>query len=407
LFSAACHYFTEIQTTLPAASSSEVLLTQFYNRLARPKGGPEASTFLVGFDSAATRADKALWDLAEWLKGSPLAEHVRATPAAELAAHLAAGTAPAGVDAAAWAEWRARFERHLAEHAQTAYELDFAHPTPAEAPGPLLETIKLYLAGQAESPHARQRQAAERREQAAQAVRAHLGWPRRGWFERLLGLAQETAPMREDAIFDLGLGHGALRRLLGELGRRLAAAGAIPQADDIYWLEEAEVEAAVHWLGRGEKPANYAERLPPRRAEWEAQRRLMPPVMLPERSGWQRLIHGNEATHEDGQAVLRGVGTSAGKVTAPACVLMSPEDFGQMRPGAVLVAVTTTPAWTPLFALAAAVVTDIGGPLSHSSIVAREYGIPAVMAARNATHYIHTGDTVTVDGGTGKVFING
>jgi pyruvate,water dikinase len=74
-----------------------------------------------------------------------------------------------------------------------------------------------------------------------------------------------------------------------------------------------------------------------------------------------------------------------------------------MQPGDVLVAVTTTPAWTPLFATASAVVTDIGGPLSHSSIVAREYGIPAVMAARTATRQIETGQTITVDGSAGTV----
>ena len=71
----------------------------------------------------------------------------------------------------------------------------------------------------------------------------------------------------------------------------------------------------------------------------------------------------------------------------------------------MLVAVTTTPAWTPLFAMASAVVTDIGGPLSHSSIVAREYGIPAVMAARNATRQIQTGQLVTVDGAAGTVML--
>ncbi len=68
---------------------------------------------------------------------------------------------------------------------------------------------------------------------------------------------------------------------------------------------------------------------------------------------------------------LKGVGASRGRVTARACVLRDPQDFGQMRPGDVIVAVTTTPAWTPLFAMASAVVTEIGGPLSHSSIVAR------------------------------------
>jgi pyruvate,water dikinase len=84
-------------------------------------------------------------------------------------------------------------------------------------------------------------------------------------------------------------------------------------------------------------------------------------------------------------------------------VLHGPEDFGQMQPGCVLVAGITTPAWTPLFAMAAAVVTDVGGPLSHGSIVAREYGIPAVMGTGVATRRIQSGQTVTVDGAAGTV----
>ena len=96
-------------------------------------------------------------------------------------------------------------------------------------------------------------------------------------------------------------------------------------------------------------------------------------------------------------------GTSAGTVTAPACVLHGPEDFAQMQPGCVLVAGITTPAWTPLFPLAAAVVTDIGGPLSHGSIVAREYGIPAVLGTGAATKRIRSGQVITVDGSTGVV----
>ena len=74
-----------------------------------------------------------------------------------------------------------------------------------------------------------------------------------------------------------------------------------------------------------------------------------------------------------------------------------------MKPGDVLVANTTTPAWTPLFAMAAGIVTDVGGPLSHSSIVAREYGIPAVMATGVATRRIRSGQVITVDGSAGQV----
>ena len=101
--------------------------------------------------------------------------------------------------------------------------------------------------------------------------------------------------------------------------------------------------------------------------------------------------------------VLNGFGSSQGVVTAPARVLLGPQDFDQMRAGDVLVAPITTPAWTPLFALASAIGTDIGGPLSHSSIVAREYGIPAVLGTGVATRRIRSGQTISVDGGAGTV----
>jgi pyruvate,water dikinase len=101
--------------------------------------------------------------------------------------------------------------------------------------------------------------------------------------------------------------------------------------------------------------------------------------------------------------MIKGMGTSAGQVTAPVCVLHGLEDFYQMQPGCVLVAGIITSAWTPLFAMAAGVVTDIGGPLSHGSIVAREYGIPAVMGTGVATNRIRSGQRITVDGTAGTV----
>jgi pyruvate,water dikinase len=100
---------------------------------------------------------------------------------------------------------------------------------------------------------------------------------------------------------------------------------------------------------------------------------------------------------------LKGVAASPGNVTAKACVIHGPQDFSKMQNGDVLVASITTPAWTPLFARASAVVTDIGGPLSHGSIVAREYGIPAVLGTSSATTRISSGQVVTVDGDSGVV----
>ena len=104
--------------------------------------------------------------------------------------------------------------------------------------------------------------------------------------------------------------------------------------------------------------------------------------------------------------VLKGIAASPGRVTGPARVMHGPEEFDQMRQGDILVARITTPAWTPLFALAAGVVTDVGGPLSHSSIVAREYHIPAVLGTGVATGRLSSGQRVTVDGDAGTVKVS-
>jgi pyruvate,water dikinase len=107
----------------------------------------------------------------------------------------------------------------------------------------------------------------------------------------------------------------------------------------------------------------------------------------------------NSATSD----TLAGFAVSPGRVTAPASVIRSPAEFGAMEPGTILVCPTTTPAWTPLFAQACGLVTDIGGVLAHGSIVAREYGIPAVMGTGSATERIVSGQLVTVDGDAGTV----
>lgn len=404
VFGAACKYFTRIQTTLPAASSSEILFTRFYNSLIKRQGDPDASIYLLGFDTAALRAEKSLYEIAMWVKQQPdLASFILRTPAERLVAALEEAPAPGSVPIDHWEEFKTRFERHLQMFGRTTYEFDFANPTPAESPEPMLDAIKAFLEGKAQNPEVRQQEAIKKREQATSAVLNRIGWPRKVLFEKLLRWAQSTGPVREDSIFDMGMGHPTIRKMLHELGGRFASGGAIEAPDDIYWLERKEVEDLVAALEDGRPLADLSGRIPGRKEQWRASFKLTPPVLLPERSGWSKLIHGREAESKDGRVVLHGVGTSSGVITAPARVLLGPEDFSQMKPGDVLVAVTTTPAWTPLFAMASAVVTDIGGPLSHSSIVAREYGIPAVMAARSATRSIKSGQIITVDGAAGTV----
>ncbi|WP_155371054.1 PEP-utilizing enzyme [Catellatospora vulcania] len=104
-----------------------------------------------------------------------------------------------------------------------------------------------------------------------------------------------------------------------------------------------------------------------------------------------------------GPTVVTGVPSSPGRAYGPARVVRSVDDFGRMRPGDVLVCRTTDPAWTPLFRLAAAVVTETGGLLCHAAIVAREYRIPAVVGAADAMSRLDDGAPVTVDGALGTV----
>ena len=101
---------------------------------------------------------------------------------------------------------------------------------------------------------------------------------------------------------------------------------------------------------------------------------------------------------------LDGMGVSPGRVTGVARVVTDPRNGAHIEPGEILVAPVTDVAWTPLFAQAAGLVVEVGGLLSHGSIVAREYGGPAVVGVAGATKTIRTGDRITLDGATGRVF---
>jgi len=259
----------------------------------------------------------------------------------------------------------------------------------------------MYLRGEGVNPHERQQANQARRIQTGETALGRLKGLRRWAFKLALKAGQSMAEIREDALAEIGLGYPILRAMLRELGERFAQAGIIEQADDIFWLEKEEVTAMVA-AGDG----YLAERVAERKASWQRFKAATPPPMLPMKERYMGMKVGAFLAHaadEKADETLEGVAASPGVVTASARVLHGPDDFDQMRPGEVLVAGTTTPAWTPLFAMASAVVTDIGGPLSHGSIVAREYGIPAVMGTGVATRRIQSGQLITVDGTSGVV----
>ena len=275
---------------------------------------------------------------------------------------------------------------------------------PADDPTPLLETLKLFVSGQGTNPYTRQDTSAEKRQQATQATLTRLKGLRLRLFRKLLTTAQRYAPLREDGLADVGLSYPLLRQMLRELGVRFTAANMIAEPDDIFWLKRNEVKSAADKVDRGEALSDHCALVTERKAAWRAANRVTPPRALPQTKLTQ--MKSRRARKKDGET-LKGVAASPGQVTATARVLHGPEDFDQMNTGDVLVAALTTPAWTPLFARAAAIVTDIGGPLSHGSIVAREYGIPAVLGTDQATKRIQSGQTITVDGTAGMVILSG
>jgi pyruvate,water dikinase len=402
-------YGALVSGVLPGAWVSEALFTITYNKLIKRRDDPEAPTYLLGFDSIPIQAEKSLYDLAEWVRArAELAAYLSDTPTAQLVIQLENDQTPPGVNADDWRQWQTRFQAHLQQYGHAIYNLDFSNPVPADDPASLLETLKLFISGQGVNPHTRQQASAERREQATQAVLNRLKGLRLKLFRKFIASAQRYAPLREDGLADIGLSYPLLRQMLRELGRRFVEGEMIEKPDDVFWLNQDEVEQAADRLDRGEALDCVSAIIPQRKAAWRAARRATPPMMLPQIKFLGIDIGELKTRKSKGHKgdTLKGVAASPGSVTGPARILHGPEDFSHMQTGDVLVAPLTTPAWTPLFARAAAIVTDIGGPLSHGSIVAREYGIPAVLGTGAATKRIRSGQVITVDGSAGVVTLS-
>ena len=411
IVAAAANYYVSIQRVLGAVNASEAIFTDVYKRLIQRKGDPSAPTFLLGFDSAPIRAEKSLYDLAMWVRQQgELAGYLARTTSKDIAAAYASQSTPLG-DGERWGEFAGRLTEHLNHYGHAVYDLDFAKSLPAEDPAALIETVKYFAAGQGRSPHERQAASAAARELATESVLARLRGLRLRLLRGVLRWAQRWTPRREDALADVGLGWAVLRRMLREVGGRMAAAGAIAERDDIFWLKWEEVEEAARFLDAAQPLGNHCRATAERRETWKQAHAVTPPVALPLKGGGR--LFGLDVSRwmparpwQTESNMIKGIGASPGRVAGAACVIHGPEEFDRMKPGDILVAKITTPAWTPLFAMASGIVTDVGGPLSHSSIVAREYGVPAVLGTGVATHRIHGGQHIAVDGDGGVVTLS-
>ncbi|MBN1450054.1 MAG: hypothetical protein JW963_03490, partial [Anaerolineales bacterium] len=361
LANAAAYYICGLMfATMGASAGSEMLLTRVYDKLAKQEGDPVASTLLMGWDNIPVRSEKSLYDIAMWIReDESLLNCIIDTSSHDLVEKL---DNPESVQISQFSEFASRFQAHLENFGHIVFQLDYAEPLPLDHPEMLLENIKMYLRGEGTNPHERQQASERKRVQTAESALKRLKGLKRWAFQKALNWGQLMAEVREDALAEIGLAYPKLRELLRELGHRLVQAGAIQQTEDIFWLEKEEIGACIKKLESDQALEDLNGRTEKRKAFNKRVAQITPPPMMPMKERVMGMkVETFIAQTEETQAgnVLKGVPTSAGKVTAPARVLHGPEDFNQMHPGDVLVAGTTTPAWTPLFAMASAVVTDI------------------------------------------------
>jgi pyruvate,water dikinase len=161
-------------------------------------------------------------------------------------------------------------------------------------------------------------------------------------------------------------------------------------------------------MSNGGTKSTFAETAAERRELREARKRHHPPGTLPAEVSELDAVSFKETQikNDEDSNTMRGFPVSSGSITAKASVVLGPAEFDNMIPGSILVSPLTTPAWTQLFANAVGLVTDVGSILAHGSIVAREYGIPAVLGVGNGTQRIKHGQTITIDGDAGTVHIH-
>ena len=299
-------------------------------------------------------------------------------------------------------------EEYLAFYGHQGYSMDFVVPTQVEDPSPLFATLKGMVGDANYDPKDQDKRATSVREQKhAELVELLDGLPY--WqFRFRLWLARKYNYIREEVAFHFGYTWPVLRPMALELGRRMTAAGTFGQPEDTFYLVTEELRRAIAGRERGEALPELGELAAERRELREARKRHHPPGTVPQEASKIKGIAFKETQikNDDTSDTMRGFAVSSGRVTAPASVILGPEDFDNMRPGSILVSPLTTPAWTQLFAHAVGLVTDMGSILAHGSIVAREYGIPAVLGVGNGTVRIKHGQTLTIDGDVGTVVIH-
>jgi rifampicin phosphotransferase len=378
--------------TMPAAAVGFGMLALAAKLLGESAGGQELETVLRGLPhNVTTGMDLRLWRLASAIRGNEAAVQVMLTETpAELCRRFQEGRLPEPAQSG--------ITEFLSQYGHRAVaEIDIGMPRWSDDPTHILGVLANYLRldNPEMSPEAIfARGAAEAEatiETLVKRARGH-GRLRANLVRFALKRARELAGIREIPKYYIVIVLAAMRRELTRIGSELAQAGRIEAAGDVFFLDLREVRAAI--AGRDVR-ARVVER---RQAyDMELRRRHVPSVVLSDGTEPEAAM----TPHADA-AGLAGTPASAGTVTGIARVIFDPAG-AHLEPGEILVAPSTDPGWTPLFLTAGGLVMEMGGANSHGAVVAREYGIPAVVGVSGATRHITTGQRITVDGASGGI----
>lgn len=386
-----------------------VAMNQFHEThadLFGDEGELDSMDLLQGLDNISMAMGRALWNLRSVVVTIPeVRRNLERLQPAEFLATLE--------ESELGRAFRAELDAFLQKYGHRGDKWDFSGPLWIEDPAPVIRMLKEYLLQPESDPAEALATKAAKRDRLVEAARTQLAaypLPVRENFEILLKAAQTGVMLQEDHNYWIDFrSMAAIREVLLEFGRRFAQAGLLESPHDIMHLTPDELrETARTGVSRKELAAE-------RKAELEYWRQVTPPPLVgtlppgpppgdPISRAVVRFFGADQKPAAD-PALVTGTPGSKGLVRGRARVVQSLADAQSLQPGEVLVCGTTAPGWTPLFRTAAAVVTDVGGVLSHCAIVAREYEVPAVVGTGTGTQRIRTGQTVEVDGTAGTVRI--
>lgn len=385
------------------------MFEESYNDLFESRGTLNAYRLLQGFNTKTLELSQGLWDLSRRAESSVEVRSIL----------LRASSADFRTELEKFSQGRVflrRFDAFLNEHGQRADKyVELSDPSWIEDPSPAIHLLKSYLHQDSQDPRLSTARMSSERIQLIADARDHLkrcSKNEANQFEVLLKAAQAAIVISEDHSYWIDFRtRYEVRRVLLELGTRLRHAKVIEDPNDIFYLTVDELRESSRLLSA----TSQFQLVYSRKKEMERYRRIKPPASLGSSYGelapdtrLGRAIakySGSSAPSTNEPNMLTGTPASPGVARGAARVIRSLSEIYKVKRGDILVAGTTAPQWTPLFAIISAVVTDTGGVLSHCAIVAREYAVPAVVGTKNGTAIIRDDQLLEVNGSTGVVRI--